>query len=271
MLNIRLLALIICLCGGASLQAAIIYEWADDFSPREKSKLTDWMETTANGLFALTGELPFDIHVRFHRSHANKEPVPWAHTVRGKRQGVNFHVNPNFSLQVLLADWTAAHELSHLVLYYLGRQNAWFAEGFASYMQFQVMHKMGVLSRDEMIDSYRQRMAKARRDYDMPHLSFARAAPILRSSARYPTMYWGGAVYFLRVDSALRDNTGRTLADVLRAFVDCCRMDIQPYPGLINTLDAIADSTIFKQQYERFSAQAGLPDYEQALENIGSR
>lgn len=268
MFNIRIFALLVCLCCSSSLQAKVIYEWEDHFTRSEKRKLTEWITKTSDSLFALTGPLPFDVHVRFYRSHSPKEPVPWAHTVRDYRQGVNFHVNPDFSLRAFMDDWTAPHELSHLVLYYVGQQNAWFAEGFASYMQFQVMHQMGTISWDEAIRRYQVRMEKARRDYDMQHMSFATAAPILRSYARYPTMYWGGAIYFLRVDSRLRDSTDLTLIDVLSKFLNCCRMDFKSDMRLINTLDKISDTKIFSQEYKRFSRQSGLPDYKQALENI---
>ena len=44
-------------------------------------------------------------------------------------------------------DWTAPHEMSHLAIPYIGEKEVWFAEGFASFMQYQVMMEMGVMTK----------------------------------------------------------------------------------------------------------------------------
>ena len=123
---------------------------------------------------------------------------------------------PYLDVVALLADWTAAHELSHLLLPYLGRRHDWFAEGFASYIQYQVMYHMGVLDWRGVVDRYRRQMTKAAGRYDLPALPSADAAPGLRSSGDYPTMYWGGAVLFLRADSRLA-RRGLRPGDVIAA------------------------------------------------------
>jgi len=69
--------------------------------------------------------------VHFHRRDAGA----LGHTRRSRRQSVHFYVDPQFSYDALRRDWTASHELSHLVLPYLGAEHIWFAEGFASDMQ----------------------------------------------------------------------------------------------------------------------------------------
>ncbi len=244
-----------------------MYDWADSFTPSERAMLTDWMTRTADGLAALTGPLPFDVHIRFHRTNS-REPVPWANTTRGRRQGVNFHVDPRFSLDRFLADWTAPHELSHLALPYLGRRHSWFAEGFASYMQYQVMYEMGVASWDDIMDRYRERMVRAKRRYDYEHLTFAAAAPRLRARGSYPTMYWGGAILFLRADHRLREATGRTLVDVLAQYVACCRTRTRDMTSLIRSLDDLSQTTVFSEELKRFSKQSGFPEFETALEAL---
>jgi len=261
--RVRLLALSTLICSSAN--AELRYDWADDFSAPEQARLVDWIERTADGLETLSGPLPFDIRVRFQRSNNDREPVPWANTVRSPGQGVRFIVNPTFPLDGLLADWTAPHELSHLLIPYLGRRHAWFAEGFASYMQYQVMHHMDVLDWPEVIDRYRRQMTKARGRYDHPALAFATAAPILRSAGDYPTMYWGGAVLFLRVDSRLRQTGNTSLGRVIGEYVACCRMRTRDLKGLIRALDQISGTAVFSDEYDRFVDQPGFPAFEPAL------
>lgn len=261
--RIRLLALSTLIC--TSAHAELRYDWADDFSPPEQARLVDWIERTAAGLESLSGPLPFDIRVRFQRSNDDQEPVPWANTVRSPGQGVRFVVNPVFPLDGLLADWTAPHELSHLLIPYLGRRHAWFAEGFASYMQYQVMYHMGILDWRGVVDRYRRQMTKAAGRYDLPALAFADAAPRLRSAGDYPTMYWGGAMLFLRVDSRLRQERDTSLGRVIGEYVTCCRMRTRDLAGLIGSLDRVSGTSVFSDEYDRFIGQPGLPAFEPAL------
>jgi len=37
--------------------------------------------------------------------------------------------------------------MSHLAIPYVGEKEVWFAEGFASFMQYQVMMEMGVMTK----------------------------------------------------------------------------------------------------------------------------
>lgn len=218
------------------------------------------MEETQQAVEQLVGPYPFDVHVTFHRRDGAREPVPWANTRRGRRQGVHFHVDPRFSLHELRSDWTAPHELSHLALPYLGSQHAWFAEGFASYMQYQVMQAMGVITPAEAAQRYDGKLALAARRYRYPGKPFALAAPRLRAEGNYSTMYWGGAAYFLQVDAALRQHAGRDLSMVLRDYVACCRRSGGDLGLLLDELDRLSRTTLFREYYRRFQVEEGFPD-----------
>src|SRR5690606_12588924 len=107
---------------------------------------------------------------------------------RWRGQHVHFHVDPRHPPEAFRGDWTAPHELSHLILPYLGRPAAWFAEGFASYMQYQVMIAMGLLSEAEAGERYRERIGRAAERYRYPEISFVEAAPRLHDDRQYPVM-----------------------------------------------------------------------------------
>jgi len=256
-----LLASALLLCVSANAGAALDITWQDDFSAEEQRKLVRWVEETHAAVEQLVGPYPFDVHIFFHRRDGAREPVPWANTERGRVQGVHFHVDPRFSLGALRSDWTAAHELSHLALPYLGRRHAWFAEGFASYMQYQVMAAMGVISPAEAARRYAGKLARAERRYRYPDRPFAAAAPRLRAEGNYPTMYWGGAVYFMQVDEALRAHSGQDFIAVLREYVACCRRNGGDIGVLLGTLDELADSTLFSRHYRNFQVDKGFPRY----------
>ena len=240
--------------------AALRFHWADSFSGAEQRKLSAWIEETQQAVERLVGPYPFDVHVTFHRRDGAREPVPWANTKRGRRQGVHFHVDPRFSLDDLRADWTAPHELAHLALPYLGFRHAWFAEGFASYMQYQVMQAMGVITPAEAAQRYEDKLARAARRYRYPDRPFAAAAPRLRAEGNYPTMYWGGAAYFLQLDSALRQHAGSDFITVLRYYVACCRSRGGDIERLLDELDRLSATTLFREHYGRFQVQRGFPE-----------
>ena len=253
--------IVLALCSLATAPAAqadLVWHWEDRFNAAEKKKLTEWITETAAGVEELAAPYPFDVHIHFYRTSSSK-PVTWANTIRSRRQGVNFHVNPRFSAEELLADWTASHELSHLLIPYLGRRHSWFAEGFASYMQYQVMHTLGVITPEQMQARYRERIDRAERRYDMRDMPFVEAAPTLRARRQYPTMYWGGAVYFLRVDQELRER-GHSVPAVIREFVKCCRTRTRGLEALVAELDRLSGGSTFEEQLELMRTEAGFPD-----------
>ncbi len=236
------------------------FHWEDSFSPTEQQRLQNWIIRTDTALTELVGELPFTRHIFFHRRDGSREPVPWAHTQRGETQGVHFYVDLSFPQQDFDQDWTAPHELSHLVIPYLGRKNAWFAEGFASYMQYQVMMQMGVLTSADAQQRYQKRIGRAQDRFALDDLPFAEAAPKLRAMGQYPTMYWGGAVYFKQVAQQLNIQGRNSLMDTLTSYVSCCRNEDTSLKTLITQLDQLASGKVFRHCMDEFERQPGFPD-----------
>jgi len=244
-----------------TVQADTRIAWQGSFTDAERAMLTSWINESVAGVATLVGPFPFDVQVRIYRRDGSREPVPWANTRRGFRQGVNFYVDPGFDLLDFQSDWTAAHELSHLILPYLGEANAWFAEGFASYMQYQVMLATQALTPAEAVENYRSRLDKARIRYPYHDQPFTRAAPKLRQARQFPVMYWGGAAYFLQVDEALSQSRGTSLISILKDYLACCRRNQKKLSELVVTLDELSNSDIFSSHLETFSTRPGFPDY----------
>ncbi len=257
----RIIACLLILICSAPVNAEIHWHWQDRFSTGEQAKLTNWVQQTVAGVERLVGPYPFDIHITFHRRNRAHEPVPWGNTERSHRQGVHLHVDPSYPLEDFLADWTAPHELSHLILPYLGRHYAWFAEGFASYMQYQVMHEMGILSTAQKLGNYRDRIDRAEHRFRHNHMSFAAAAPRLRIERNYPVMYWGGAVFFLEIDSTLKNRHQAGLIEILGKYLACCRHKRQGLQQLVAELDRLSESDLFSGQLDKFRSVPGFPQY----------
>jgi hypothetical protein len=73
--------------------------------------------------------------------------------LRRNSVAVLLYVRKGASLEELRADWTAAHELSHLFHPYLGDDGRWLAEGLASYYQNVLRARSGLL---EEADAWRR-------------------------------------------------------------------------------------------------------------------
>lgn len=201
------------------LEMPVQIHYQDSFSEAEKQQLTSWITKVANATAITLGEYPFTTHVYFKRSSAAKSsgPVPWAFTKRSPSQQAHFHVNTAFTEREFLADWTAPHELSHLSIPFVGKSNSWFAEGYASFMQYQVMYTLGVLSADEVNAKYAEKF-----DMHLPYFKgfendIARRAMELRKEYNFPAMYWGGAYYFFKKDSTWKHNN-TSLIEVIQAY-----------------------------------------------------
>jgi len=244
---------------------ATTFTWHGDFSLDERSMLANWVQEAQEALTALVGPLPFPIRIAIHQRDSPAQPVPWAHTRRTGVQGVDFYVDVSHAAEAFRQDWTAPHELSHLVLPYLGRDAMWFAEGFASYMQFRVMQTAGILSAESVAARYRERLQRAETNYAHSDLPLPQATPRLRSEGNYPTLYWGGAVYFLRVDAALQQAGAPDLMSILRRYLACCRQPRSSPEALLDELDRLAGAPVFSDHYTRFQQEPGFPTYHDLL------
>jgi len=241
----------------------IVWHWEDEFSAEERSMVREWLSLVTLSTEKTLGVYPFDLHFFIHRRNGSHEPVPWASTRRHSLQGVDFHIDPSYSLQAFLDDWTAPHEISHLSIPFLGNDQAWFAEGYASFMQYQIMQTLGIFSPSELRAIYAEKIERCRSSYDRDE-DFVTVARELRSKNRYPDMYWGGASYFMQIDQVLQDDHGQSLTGLIKEYLLCCRPDDKDLDGLINTWDHLLGDDIFSEllhRYRHAPASTILNDY----------
>lgn len=241
----------------------IVWHWENRFEKEEVYKIKQWLGKIDEAVIDTYGKYPFEMHFYMHRSKSGNEPVPWAHTTRGKDQGVHFHVNTSYSLADFLGDWTAQHEISHLSIPFVGKENAWFSEGYATFMQCQVMEVQGVMSSEEVDQKYAMKLANCKKAFQT-NLAVPQAADSLKKAWNYPAMYWGGVSFFWKLDAAYQSKLNMSLPQVINAYVSCCRVGDSRPEKLCEALDQITETSIASElliKYQSLPARLMFEDF----------
>jgi len=229
----------------------VIFHYVDEFTPVEKEKLEKWLIETVEGTERTLGKYPFDLHLYMHRSSRSTEPVPWANTDRSSIQEVHFHVDTRFPIEDFLKDWTAPHEISHLAIPFVGKSNSWFAEGFATYMQNEILLEMKQCTQEDIDRKYEQKLNAARPYYQTDE-PFAQVAMDLRKSHHYPEMYWGGAYFFFQLNEILESTDGRSLIDIMKIYEPCCRLNDKNINDILTSIDEQVEGTPAQDLMKRY-------------------
>ncbi len=229
----------------------ILFHYEDEFTPGEKEKLEKWLIETVKGTERTLGKYPFDLHLYLHRSSNSSEPVPWANTDRSSIQEVHFHVDTRFTLEDFIKDWTAPHEISHLAIPFVGKSNSWFAEGFATYMQNEILLEMKQCTQEDINNKYEQKLNSAR-PYYQEEEPFAIVAMELRKSHHYPQMYWGGAYFFFQLNEILESNDGRSLGEIMKIYQTCCRLNDKNINDILSSIDDQVEGTPAQDLMKRY-------------------
>ena len=112
----------------------------------------------------------------------------------------------------LASGWELTHELLHTGFPLLDRDHAWLAEGLATYVEPLLRARRGIISPEAALAHLYRRM---------PFGLDAKGGAGLDGSTSWGRIYWGGAIFCLLADVAIRARTEgkRSLDDALRAVV----------------------------------------------------
>lgn len=220
----------------------LVYHWNDDF--KDTVKIKKWLNEVFSATQNTLGEFPFDVHMYIAQSDRGGEPVPWAHTDRNDTQSVYFFIDTSYSLEEFLNDWTAPHEISHLTIPFLGKKYSWFAEGYATCMQCQILHEMGQMTGKQVEDKYKSKIKKVKNNF-LCSSPYVLVVDSLLKKHNYPAMYWGSVNYFIQADSLLKVSGKEGLNSLIQKYQKCCRKKDSSIEELMFSLDSLAGNNIF--------------------------
>jgi len=236
----------------------------------QRELFTHWILETAECVASIDGRFPqSQPQILVVAIGPQSEPVPWAHVVRGGGVAAEFFVDETRSLEEFRADWTATHELSHMLLPMVSSRDRWLSEGLASYYQNVLRGRDGRLDDAAAWQKLHAGFERGKRA-TRPE-SLARATRSGRSATM--RVYWSGAAIFLKADTQLRAVSGGTqsLDTALASFQDCCLDARRSWRAreLFLELDRLTGHTIFMDLYEKHVPAREFPDLDETYAQLG--
>jgi hypothetical protein len=233
------------------------------FKDDQVEMLESWLTQGVNATRATLGIYPTPLSLHLYPKKSN-QPVPWAYTRRDGRGSVHFHVDPRFDLTKFVDDWTIYHELAHMALPYLGSEYRWFSEGFASFMQYQIMAQVNVL-KGTLDERYQAKISPHLRWFNSD-LTAASIATRLMDNQQYPAAYWGGAYFFVYADQLLVQNHNTTLTELITHYQYCCRTKDNDLADVVTSLDGILGDKLFSNLLKRYETAPARELYPEIFE-----
>jgi hypothetical protein len=235
----------------------------------DEPQVLDWLQGAAAAVARLYGRFPVaSLQVVVVPGARSNTPVPSAYVLRGGGPAAHFFINQHRPIEEFRADWSAVHELSHLLLPYVHSEDAWLSEGVASYYQNVLLARAGVIGTQEAWQSMHAAFDRARREVGAGTL--IDATERMYRNGSFMRVYWEGAAIMLLADQRLRAR-GSSLDAVLDELQRCC---LSPDIGwhaadLMQRLDRLAGGSAFADLYEQQVKSDAFPDLSEVYRQFG--
>lgn len=279
-LSIHIVALISLLAASTPTRADTIthkyqrinVDYASSLGRPERQQLYVWLQAVADALLTVYGEWPKDrFSISIRTASSRHSPVPWGQVTRGNPDNVLLVVNPEADLREIMSDWTAFHELSHLLIPYRGHGDMWFSEGLATYYQSIIQARAGLLSEAGLWAKLAAGFDRGRNQNQWPQVDLAEISDHMRKYRNFMRVHWSGVHYWLTADIRLRQQSDNktTLDGVLKQLKNCCQQRSMSAAAIAERLDLIAGVNIFKPLFIEYRASRAMPDHRPILTGLG--
>jgi hypothetical protein len=173
--------------------------------------LREWIERSARIVAAYYARFPAPLVV-LRIQAAQGEGVRGGRTTNDSGLMIQVSVGRDTTAGDLAADWVLVHEMVHLALPEIGRRHNWLAEGLAVYVEGIARAQSGNRDIADVWAEYRRSMPLG-----LPHAGEGG----MDESPTWGRTYWGGALFCLQAEVAIREQTGNRagLQTALRAIL----------------------------------------------------
>jgi hypothetical protein len=174
-----------------------------------RDAIARWIEVQARAVAAYYGRFPVR-HAALFVSFTGDRGVGEGSTTGSGGASVRLSIGERTTSAALANDWILVHELVHVAFPDVG--SPWLEEGLATYVEPLIRVRAGLLDPDELFRDLLDGLPKGLPqpgDRGLDHTD------------TWGRRYWGGALFWLLADVAIRTSTGnaRSLDDALRRIV----------------------------------------------------
>jgi hypothetical protein len=228
----------------------------------DEQAIARWVRETGTNIAATYGRFPLP--------QALIVVVPqdgsvFATTVGGGAGGsILMPITRDTSATELNDEWALTHEMLHLAFPSVAVSHRWIDEGLATYYEPLVRARAGIISAD---DVWHDVLTDGRGGLPAP------GDAGLEHTAARERVYWGGALFWLSVDVAIRERThnARSIEDAMRAVLDdgasvSVVWDIQ---RILDTCDRALGAGIVREHHARLGLAPGRVDLDGLSKRLG--
>jgi hypothetical protein len=178
---------------------------------KQQALLSTWIDRSARIVADYYGQFPAE-QVVIRLGGMDGSGIGGGRTTNDSGLMIQMRVGRASTTETLTADWVLVHEMVHLALPEVGRSHAWLAEGLATYVEGVARAQYG--NRD-IADVW------AEDRHSMPMGLPRDGEGGMDQSPTWGRTYWGGALYCLQADVAIREQTANRvgLQTALRAIL----------------------------------------------------
>lgn len=254
--------------GGAKLRLAVL----DGTPAVDEGRMAEWITDAAQMVSGLYGRFPYPhAQIVLVPNARGNEPTPWAYVVRGGSPAVHLFINQRRPVQEFFDDWTATHELSHLLLPFIDHDDAWVSEGIATYYQNVLRARAGRLTPRQAWSSMHAGFQRGRDDAQ--GMTLAQATESMYRGSTFMRVYWEGTAIMLLADIRLRQLTGgkQSLDTALAALHRCCLQPERMWTAreLFERLDEITGTHVFSELLAAHVGSKEFPDLSATYRALG--
>lgn len=178
----------------------------------KKDMLLDWVTYSAQSVHHYYGRFPVD-KVRLDMQVTDGNRVRFGQAFGGDSPSLRLVVGEDITPEVLRRDWIMVHEMVHLAMADLPRNQRWLLEGLATYVESIARAQLGHLSEDFVWNGFVGRMHQG-----LP----VSGDKGLDNTPTWGRTYWGGALFCMLADVEIRkrSNNELSLRDALRGILN---------------------------------------------------
>ncbi len=245
--------------GGGLLCAAI----DEDARTMPQQLLRDWVARSARIVAGYYARFPAPlVLLRIHAAPGGG--VHGGRTTNESALLIQVTLGRDVTAADLTADWVLVHEMIHLALPELGRRHDWLAEGLAVYVEGVARAQFGNRDIADVWAEYR---------HSMP-LGLPRPGEGgMDQTPTWARTYWGGALYCLQADVAIRERTGNRVG--LQAALRAILQDTGGYRAerdideVLRIGDAATGTRVLEDLYLESKATPMTPDLDRLWARLG--